>query len=152
MAADDINRFEGEFEFLSNFSTCRIEFRGRTFPTVEHAYQSAKTDEHHWIDAIRQAPTPAEAKKLGRKSPVRSDWEEVKEGAMIGLLREKFTNEMLRSLLVATGDRKLIEGNWWGDRYWGVHRGEGLNRLGELLMQVRKEIASVYPQPEEFVY
>ena len=35
---------------------------------------------------------------------------------------------------------ELVEGNTWGDRYWGVYNGQGKNWLGRLLMQVRGEI------------
>ena len=40
-----INRFDGEFAFLSNFWECEVEFDGIVFPSVEHAYQAAKTHE-----------------------------------------------------------------------------------------------------------
>ncbi len=58
---------------------------------------------------------------------------------MLDLLRIKFTIPTLRERLLATGDQTLIEGNTWGDTYWGVCRGVGLNNLGTLLMQVREE-------------
>jgi len=32
----------------------------------------------------------------------------------------------------------LIEGNTWGDTYWGVCRGRGSNNLGKLLMKIRE--------------
>ena len=36
--------------------------------------------------------------------------------------------------------KKLIEGNWWHDYYWGVCSGRGKNKLGEILMRVREEL------------
>jgi hypothetical protein len=39
--------------------------------------------------------------------------------------------------LIQTGDAYLIEGNTWGDQYWGVCDGQGLNSLGLLLMETR---------------
>jgi len=42
--------------------------------------------------------------------------------------------------LLATGDQELIEGNTWGDRFWGVCDGEGQNQLGRLLMELRNEL------------
>jgi predicted NAD-dependent protein-ADP-ribosyltransferase YbiA (DUF1768 family) len=30
-----------------------------------------------------------------------------------------------------------VEGNSWGDTYWGVCKGKGQNKLGHILMQVR---------------
>ena len=58
----------------------------------------------------------------------------------------KFRQPDLRERLLATGDAALVEENVWRDRYWGVHRGHGLNRLGVLLMQVREEILAVQLQ------
>jgi predicted NAD-dependent protein-ADP-ribosyltransferase YbiA (DUF1768 family) len=43
----------------------------------------------------------------------------------------------LAERLMATGDAELIEGNTWGDRYWGVVDGTGENRLDKHLMQRR---------------
>ena len=56
---------------------------------------------------------------------------------MKDILMAKFEDVELQRLLYETGDQQLIEGNNWGDRYWGQVNGEGKNRLGELLMEVR---------------
>ena len=34
----------------------------------------------------------------------------------------------------------IVEENVWNDTYWGVCRGRGLNKLGEILMVVRNKI------------
>lgn len=60
---------------------------------------------------------------------------------MLTLLREKFSDEGLAELLLATYPAELIEdATRWHDDYWGVVNGAGLNRLGILLMQVRDEL------------
>ena len=59
---------------------------------------------------------------------------------MLEMLRRKFRTEPYRSLLLGTGEMELVEENTWGDRFWGVCRGEGKNHLGRLLMQVREEM------------
>jgi predicted NAD-dependent protein-ADP-ribosyltransferase YbiA (DUF1768 family) len=59
---------------------------------------------------------------------------------MRDLLRQKFAHPELRRLLLATGDAELVEGNTWGDRFWGVCAGRGQNHLGRLLMAIRAEI------------
>jgi len=57
------------------------------------------------------------------------------------LLRDKFTRHAdLRILLLDTGDRELVEGNTWDDRFWGVCEGVGENHLGRLLMKIRAEL------------
>jgi len=49
-------------------------------------------------------------------------------------------SEILADALLSTGDEKLIEGNTWNDRYWGVCDGKGLNKLGGILERVRDNL------------
>lgn len=132
-----IDKFEGEYAFLSNFS----EVPG-TPMTVEHYFQSCKTTDPDEAARIGLAATPGQAKKMGRNPNLhlKPNWEEIKDGVMLEGLRWKFSHPDLREKLLATGDAELIEGNFWGDTYWGVCNGVGKNMLGKLLMQVRDEI------------
>ena len=60
---------------------------------------------------------------------------------MRGLLARKFApGTELAARLLATGDAQLVEGNTWGDRFWGVCRGQGRNQLGQLLMERRDQL------------
>ncbi len=59
---------------------------------------------------------------------------------MLTLIRQKFQRFDLQEKLLVTGNAYLEEGNTWGDRIWGTVNGEGENRLGKILMQVRQEI------------
>ena len=45
--------------------------------------------------------------------------------------------------LLKTRDTELVEGNTWGDIYWGVCNGVGENHLGKILMRIRSELGSV---------
>ena len=38
----------------------------------------------------------------------------------------------LIEMLLQTGDEELVEGNKWGDRFWGVCKGKGENHLGKI--------------------
>jgi predicted NAD-dependent protein-ADP-ribosyltransferase YbiA (DUF1768 family) len=49
-------------------------------------------------------------------------------------------NPRLQRMLLDTSDAELVEGNWWGDRFWGTFRGAGRNHLGKILMRVRDEL------------
>jgi len=135
-----IDNFSGEFEFLSNF------FREIGKPTVEHLYQAAKTNDEGWKQTIINAETPGRAKRLGRKAPMRSDWEQVKVQVMFDLIREKFKDPILKTKLIDTFPTYLIEGNKWHDNFWGSCscmkcRGDvQSNMLGFILMQVRGEV------------
>lgn len=135
-----IDSFRGKYRFLSNFYPCSIEYQENIYPSVEHAFQAAKTLDLDWQEKIYFAPYPVDAKRLGRKAPLREDWEDVKIGVMRNFLRQKFSTFELKSKLLATGDEQLIEGNWWGDIFWGICEGRGENNLGKLLMEIREEI------------
>lgn len=135
-----ITKFEGEHRFLSNFYAVKIEYAGLVYPTVEHAYQAAKSDSVAERMFIARAETPGKAKKIGKMLALRPDWESVKDNVMLALLFEKFEQPDLAQRLLNTGESLLIEGNTWGDKYWGVCDGEGLNKLGKLLMFVRDHI------------
>ena len=141
-AATKIAEFQGEYRFLSNFYAATVVFEDITYPTAEHAYQSAKTTNMSQRRRIAQLATPADAKREGRAlTPQRPDWEQVKFTVMEQVVRDKFTrNPELREKLLATGDAYLEEGNTWNDRLWGVYQGQGENRLGKILMQIRDEL------------
>jgi hypothetical protein len=136
---DQIDSFTGDNFFLSNFYPACIKVEGIAFPTVEHAYQYAKTLIQNEQIAILTAPTPGAAKRLGKTVTLRADWEMIKEEVMRKCLSQKFAIPELGTALLATGTAELIEGNSWGDTYWGVCNHAGQNRLGELLMQERSK-------------
>jgi ribA/ribD-fused uncharacterized protein len=128
------------FEFLSNFYNSSITFEGKLYPSVEHAYQAAKSLNQETRDLIRKADNPNLAKRLGQSIIVREDWNDVKISIMKSLIRKKFENPFIRWRLKETYDRPLINENRWNDRYWGVVEGVGENWLGKILEEVRKEI------------
>ena len=136
-----INSFKNEYRFLSNFAFALVEFDGCLYPTVEHAYQAAKTENMEDRRVMCGLHTPGDAKRFGKFLKIRDDWESVKLGIMEELVRCKFFNDSrLAQMLLLTGDAELIEGNYWGDVFWGVCRGRGNNHLGRILMKVRKEL------------
>lgn len=135
-----IHSFQGEYRFLSNFYLCEVEHRGRKFPTVEHAFQAAKTDVLSEIEYVAAARTPGDAKLRGRTVTLRKDWEDVKIDIMRSLLISKFSDPKLRKRLSETRPHRLYERNFHNDTFWGVCRGVGKNFLGRLLMEVRDDI------------
>lgn len=144
-----IDHFSGTYLFLSNFYYCPIEFEGLVYPSVEHAFQAAKTLDPEERMAIRDCPTCAEAKQKGRSIALRANWNQLKIKIMAELLRLKFSQGHLHVLLVKTGDAHLIEGNSWDDQFWGCVRIDqhwvGQNNLGKLLMQLRTELTHKPP-------
>lgn len=136
-----INRFDGDYRFLSNFWLVNIPLENVWYISTEHAYQAAKTLDENYKLRIKLAKTCGEAKKLGKNAPLRPDWEEVKISYMQYLVWYKFAMyPELGQKLLDTGDAELIEGNHWGDKFWGVCNGVGENWLGKILMDVRAQI------------
>ena len=129
-----INLFRGEHRFLSNFF---IEPDGSC---VEMEYQAAKAINPQDVAFIMSSSTPGKAKRRGRSITLWPQWEGMKLKVMLRLVRAKFSDEAMKKLLLATGDEELIEGNTWGDTYWGRCNNAGMNWLGRILMQVRKEL------------
>jgi ribA/ribD-fused uncharacterized protein len=151
-------RDRAAFEFLSNYFDAPVTIDGETWRSVEYYYQAQKSHDPAYRDAIRAATSSDHAKGIGsdptrsRKSRKRSwfngrlellraDWHEVKLAIMERAVRAKFSqNPDLRALLLATGSAEIVEDSTH-DPLWGLGRnGQGENRLGRLLMQVREEL------------
>jgi hypothetical protein len=135
-----IQGFFNNYRFLSNFYPSPIVYEGIVYPTVEHAYQAAKTSERLLKQRIASMATPAEAKRAG-KTLYRVGWHNVSLQIMKDLVRLKFTiNSDLKYMLLMTNDAYLEETKQWHDTFWGVCEGVGENHLGKILMKIRKEL------------
>lgn len=148
MTQESVEYFKDEYEAFSNFFPVTIFYKGKRYPTVEHAYVAAKSFDPEFHKAISEIPShmAGKAKRMGRKIQLRSDWEEKKVEIMKELLRQKFSVSFLRELLISTDNVELIEGNWWHDNFWGDCKCKkcteipGTNMLGKLLMEIREEL------------
>ncbi len=133
----------GEYGAFSNFSAHPFSLDGKRWATSEHYFQAQKFPGTRHEEEIRRAKSPSMAARMGRsrKRPLRRDWESIKEQIMAQALRAKFeTHPELQTLLLSTGDEKIIE-DAPRDRYWGCGAdGKGRNRLGHLLMELRRQL------------
>ena len=86
---NEILGFFGPYRFLSNFHKCPVWFEGVQYPSTENAFMAAKTLD---LDQRKQFVDlePKDAKALGRKINLRSDWEEVKYDVMLSVCFDKF--------------------------------------------------------------
>lgn len=134
-----IEKFKGRNSFLSNFYNSEINYEGNTYPNAECAFQAAKCINLTEKEKFKKL-TAAQAKKFGRKVSLRPDWESAKLGIMKEIVDKKFEDPELADKLLNTGDSFLVEGNSWGDIYWGVCNGVGKNHLGKILMETRNKI------------
>lgn len=145
MTQESITKFSGEYEKLSNFYPVIVCFEGINYPSVEHAYVSAKTKDGMAKRIISElkADEAGKAKRIGRKFKLRSDWDIIKLGVMKRCLMQKFLYSEFKILLLSTGDSHIVEGNYWHDNYWGnclcrdCAEIQGQNHLGKMLMKVR---------------
>lgn len=142
-----VKEFKGKHGFLSNFYPSPIIYEGIEYPTVEHAYQAAKTNDIETRMKIAKKETPGKAKRAGGKRGIITNfdfdkWETKKNSVMEELVRLKFQDPKLREKLLETGEEPLQEGNNWGDTYWGVNikTGRGKNILGKTIEKIRDEI------------
>lgn len=134
-----ITRFHGPHRWLSNFYPCEVVLDHVTYPSVENAYQAAKTLDH-FARIPFERMTAGQSKRAGRLLEKRPDWADVKLEVMLDLNRQKFQQEPFRMQLIETGSDHLEEGNHWGDTFWGTCRGKGENHLGKILMRIRYEL------------
>ena len=156
-----IDSFRGEHFYLSNMYPMKYRIlseRSVGVATSEHAYQAAKFESEaaHRAVALVTAAERAKGERLDgiasknlahelidADEPMRPNWNNIKLGVMHEVVQRKFiANPDIRDLLAATGDVPLIEGNDWGDVFWGVDEttGEGQNHLGLILQTVRTQI------------
>lgn len=145
-----VPRFEGDHFFLSNFYEAPTIFsmdgESVTMPTGEHAFQAAKchalidsSQKLEYVRSVESCPTPGKAKYAGRSCKIDLDkWEDIKVRCMREVVFQKFLQHPdLRVKLLNTEDSMLVEGNDWGDTYWGRVSGKGYNKLGVILMETR---------------
>jgi len=145
----NIISFDGDERYLSNFATLEdsIYLDGMPFITVEAAYQAAKTFNHELRRAI-SCMSPGNAKKAGNAVKLRDDWEQVRVSIMKDLVHQKFEQEPFRSSLIQTHEHVvIIEGNHWGDIFWGMSGGIGANNLGKIIMEIRDDLKGVRDMP-----
>ncbi len=144
---------------LANFGPIMVTTRGGqdSFKTSEHLYQMTKfmPSEKEIREAIKDAETPGEAKRIAHKNKkrIRKDWEGLRKKVMMGVMRLKIRQNLeLQTELLGTGDRFIYEdadqyapesptiGQIAELRRWGIYRGEGENWIGEILMSLRSEL------------
>lgn len=136
-----VNRFRGQYAFLSNFASAPLVLYGVIYKSAEHAFQAQKSLLHLERDRVREANTPAEAKTFGNVVTLRRDWDKIRDRIMLDTVRAKFNGDQaLKKKLLDTYPAMLVEGNNWKDHYWGVCNGVGQNKLGRIIMTVRREI------------
>lgn len=126
-----------EYRFLSNFYPSPFTLDGIRYESNEHYFQSQKALDPEKAAWVRAAPTALEAKRRGRRVPLRADWQTARLEVMARGIWAKFTqNPDLKTRLLATGDAILGE-------HPRAFRGKGAatgKAVGGILMDVREKL------------
>ena len=137
--------YERDFYCFSNFSSFAVRWRGRLWPTAEHAYQAAHffTTAPRLVDKIHKATSAHEAFKLSctNKDKFPKDWDDKKLAIMEDIIRHKVKQHpYVIYKLMQTANRLIVEDSFrdafWG---WGIRK-DGVNSLGKVWMKIRDEI------------
>jgi ribA/ribD-fused uncharacterized protein len=133
---------------------------GIKVPTSEHAYMANRfknqetqirvalargedADQRVFKDGLAAKDLAHQLIEAGE--PQVDEFEFRRVDIMYSAVRQKFVaNHDIAVDLIATADEPIIEGNTWGDRFWGADppgSTNGENNLGKILMRVRSELA-----------
>ena len=137
---EEILQFKEEYAFLSNGYLAAVTYEGIAYPCAASAFFSTKCNNAAEKKAIARM-SPDKARQKYNAKPGTAEWEEHKTSTMKEIVRLKFhQHPELLDLLIATGNRKLINGGK-KDKFWGVNMitWEGENNLGTILMNIRSE-------------
>lgn len=143
---------------LSNFAPAAIEELDeesgevKSFATAEHYFQhhKIKSVDPAYAETVRGAKSPGLARRLADRggsvvltSEQAEAWEARRVAVMERALALKFARgTRFAALLLATGDRPIVEKALW-DGFWGAGRDRrGRNVLGRLLVQRREALLS----------
>jgi ribA/ribD-fused uncharacterized protein len=146
-SGDIVGFYPREFYPLDNFSSFSVEWRGRVWPTSEHAYQAAHFLEKspEIVEEIFSARSAHEAQKIARKYENRIDpgfysnnLEIMEDICRHKLHQHPYVERKLRQ----TMGKEIVEDSpkddFWG---WGLSR-NGRNELGKIWMKLREELSS----------
>ena len=142
------------YKQFSNFFPSPLTYHDVPLKTGEHALHWRKAmlcQDYPTAKQILQCDSPDQAKKLGRKVKKfsKQQWDAFKYSYMVEILKIKFSDPVLKEILVGTGDQEIFEASS-KDKIWGIgisvadaeagkaHR--GANLLGKALMEVRASL------------
>lgn len=139
-----IDSFTGDFAFLDNCYPCEILFDGLKYPSAEHAYQAAKTDDPNRKLIIANLLDGQTARSYGKSHlRISSEFTYIRLSIMRRILEAKFFDNIdLAKMLIETMDSALLYPARGNDLFWGC-RNKGLNgenQLGRLLMEIRSQM------------
>lgn len=140
MADNKIEKFDGEYNFLSLEYPCEITYEGIKFNNAATLLYALKSD--YDLGSMRKYArlSPAKARQKAAKE-INYDFEDNLSHYVYVACRAKFnSNPELKKKLKDTKDAKLINVVPYNDSRLGVYMGRGDNLLGKTLMDIRDEL------------
>ena len=134
-----------KIDVLNNFSSWQVDWRGRRWPTSEHAYQAAHFFETapELVEQIFKARSAHDAYLIANANSDKDpdNWDDIKIEIMEEIIRAKCEqNPYIKQKLLETGDKDIVEDSpiddFWG---WGKDH-DGRNELGKIWMRIRSDI------------
>ena len=145
------NREDPFYEFTNFYPCDNLYIDELRWRTSEHYFQAMKFYGTPYFRHVSTMTSPRDAFQFSRTPEatkwLHPQWSGVKLQVMLKVLRVKFSSNHFRTILLRTGDAPLVE-HTRNDRFWGDGGdGFGENKLGILLMQVRRELqaTNMYP-------
>lgn len=156
MAVISFTKVNLPYGWLGNMAAYPIEYNNRIWKTSEALFQALRFSDDMIREKIRMEPSPMGAKMRAKSfrnlyaiAPMSND----DIANMKICLNLKFTQHKdLRAKLLKTLDHIIVEdiGKRRGIRheFWGAYRADqnkwlGNNKMGELLMELRKELTEI---------
>ena len=151
--------------FMSNWYPSKFVLDGVQYNCAEQAMMAKKAalfGDEDILQQIMETDSPRKQKSLGRKVKGFNDtiWKNNRYNIVYRVVEAKFAqNTDLLLQLISTGDKTICEASPY-DRIWGVGLAEndsrvytkscwqGLNLLGEVLMEVREKLGRI-PDDDE---
>jgi len=134
-----------EFYIFSNFSSFAVKWKGRVWPTSEHAYQASRffKSSPEIVKKIFNARSAYDAKKISEKYSDKATPDFCEDSIVImeDIVRHKLKQHpYIMHKLIQTGKKLIVEDSpkdaFWG---WGLKR-NGRNELGKIWMKLRDEV------------
>ncbi|MFF2875858.1 NADAR family protein [Gottfriedia sp. NPDC057991] len=124
--------FWGNDDIYSNFYYYPFKHQGIDFKWSEQAIMYRKANlfgANNIADRILKAQTPKQCKDLGRSNEIPFDekvWIANREIIYGDVLFDKFSNTILKSKILATGNKILVEASPF-DKIWGIGIAKTIN-------------------------
>jgi len=129
--------------FFSNYAPYPVTLDEKVWPTAEHYFQARQFEDNKLDDELVKYKSASIAVRISREhsDKRRRDWNKIQDKVMYEVVKAKFSqHEVLKEKLLATGDSPIIQHSPDND-YWGDGGdGSGKNKLGKILMRVRREL------------